>query len=229
MLDVVVITRVLTLRCPVMNYLSLFDFPVAIAVWCTSQIFSLSLSARLSPMSFLSTMVTCTVKSWAFTGIVRDSHDLDFWAYLLLSRSTLCSPVLGLSCWSVLRPATMVWYRLLSARAWANWYPFAFPSRSCWKSSSGVDAITSSINLSSISVWSNSHFIARVRTSKMKAFSVSSLRCSTQRYCFWTAVKLLCDFQWPSSFEVCVQQPWLCLSVLCIVLAIQVCCIPDSR
>ena len=89
----------------------------------------------------------------------------------------------------------MAWYRLASARASAILYPFTFPSRSRWKSSSGVDAIISSINLSSISVWSNSHFIARVRTRKMKSSRVSSSRCIR---CKWWTLKLILGFSWDS-------------------------------
>ena len=93
-------------------------------------------------------------------------------------------------------PANYGWYCLPSARASASLYPFAFPSRSCWKSSSGVDAIISSINLSSISVWSNSHFIARVRTRKMKSSRVSSSHCRHSVRCKQWTLKLILGFSW---------------------------------
>ena len=75
---------------------------------------------------------------------------------------------------------------------------FASPNRSHWKSSSGVDAIISYISLSSISVWSNSHFIARVRTRKMKLSRVSSSRCRHPTRCKRWSLEFILALSWDS-------------------------------
>ena len=199
MLDVV-ITRVLTLRRHVMNFLSLIFLLLSLlGARARSSLFLCLHALRQCP--FFPQWWHVLSKAGHLRGsweVLQFPHDLDFWACLLLNRSSLCSPVLGLSCWSLLCTATMAWYRLPSARASASLYPFAFPSRSRWKFSSGVDAIISSINLSSISVWSNSHFIARVRTHKMKSSRVSSSRCRHSIRCKRWTLKLILGFGWDS-------------------------------